>query len=837
MSSGRIKLKIKINQQLIEAEPGITVLECARKNDIYIPSLCALEGLPSFAGCRLCLVEIKGRPGWSPACQTRVEDGMEIITSSEELENLRRSIFELILSEHPYFCLLCSEKTSCEELKATMAKALEPGGCIFCPKDGNCELQRVAEYLKIEKVGYDFEDKGLPLWQKDPFISHNPNLCLLCGRCVRVCGEIRGEGVLSFVNRGSRTVVGTFFNRTLLEAGCSFCGSCVDVCPVAAFSEKGVIRAKGENLTREKFICPLCGCGCELEAEILDEGIIRRILPSTAEKPAFMSGCLYGRFGLKELLTEFKGNFKPPIRHIGSPVETSWDEALELVVKGLKAFSPEEMAFVFTEQTYSENLLAFLELGQNLGMKNFYWFYPEAFLEKIAEFEKENEVDFSRELNCNCLSESKSFLVLDADLKAEAVTFWLEINRRLRTGARLVILDSGLNRLERASSFTLKCQPGREFLTLFGLLKLMMGKDPGLNFYPGFDLLVEKLNQISAETLAEASGVRSEDLEKVAELLLAYRPAAIIFGERFLRQENWKKNLLSLWNLALKLEARLFPVTSRINETFIHSLTRNYPLQVLSALSTFEQMIRDKKIRAVYVLGDLPLTEKPEFLVVQNVCLTPVGVQADVFLPAASFLESSGSLIDFAGKVKKSSAVMKISGHILSDLQIFKNLASLAGVRLEIPDISAGQSALTGRKKIDSGTNHLNYLRIEDEVKPLVRSLARMDQTAEQEFQIIVERNLSSLAGINLADFVPGFRRIQNPEWVWLNPKDAERLGVKAGSRIMIEIDSGCFSAVVKKDYGVRPGTAVIRPALNKSWGLNLYLKGFFKGRLRAENE
>lgn len=834
MSFGRIRLKI--NERLVEAEPGITVLECARKNGLYIPSLCELEGLAAFASCRLCLIEIKGRPFWSPACQTLVEEGMEVITSSEELESLRRSIFELILSEHPYFCLLCSEKPICNELKVTMAKALEPGGCIFCPKDGNCELQQVAEYLKIEKVSYEFEDKGWPLWQKDPFISYNPNLCILCGRCVRVCGEIRGEGVLSFVNRGTKTVIGTFYDRTLVKADCSFCGACVDVCPTAAFTEKGLVAAKGKNLSRQKFICPLCSCGCELEAEIMENGAIRRILPAADKRPAFMSGCARGRFGLRELLTEFKRIFKPKIRSNGFLVETSWDEALESVVKNLEAFSPEEIAFVFNEQTYIENLLAFLEVGQKLGVKNFFWFYPETFLKRIDEFEKENQVKFNHWINPDRLSEFRSYLVLDSDLKSEAPTFWLELNKWLRNGAKLVLLDSGLNKIERSAAVWLKSEPGREYLTLLALLKLLLEKIIGFSFYSGFEQIVEKLNQVSGEILAEVSGVKQADVEKAVGLLVDNQPSAIIFGQRFLRQETWRRNLWAVWNLALKLEAEVFPITSRINEIFVSRLASQYPLQVLSDLTAFEQRIRDKKIRAVFILGDLPLAVKPEFLGVLNVFETPLAAQSDVFLPIASSLESSGSLVDFNGKIKKSLPQIKFSENSLSGLQIFLRLGSRLGIKLTLPEVDFLQTKLSPGKT-NSRKDHWRYLDIEDDLRQVVSSAQAREKLQGEEFMIVFDQDLGSYSGLILSEVVPGFKRIQNPDWVWLNPADAERHGFKNGSRVQIETESGRLAAEVRIDYGIKLGTAVIKPVLTNPMWLNFYLKGILRGSLRAENE
>jgi predicted molibdopterin-dependent oxidoreductase YjgC len=833
----RRRIKIQINQHQVEAEPGMTVLECARKSGIFIPSLCELEDLPAFAGCRLCLVEIKGRPFWSPACQTLVEEGMVVTTSTEELEHLRRSVFELILSEHPYFCLLCSEKPSCEELKAAMVRALEPGGCIFCPKDGNCELQRVAEYLKIGKVTYEFEDKELPLWQKDPFISHNPNLCILCGRCVRVCGEIRNEGVLSFVHRGLKTGIGTFFDRTLVEAGCSFCGACVDVCPTASFFEKGIIPAKGKNLSQRKFICPLCSCGCELEAEILDDGTIRRIHPAADTKPSFMSGCARGRFGLKELLAEFKGKAEPEIKHGEALVEVSKAEAIESLALGLKKFDPEEIAFVFTEQNYMETLLAFLELGVNLGIKNLYWFYPGEFLRKIGQFEKETRVRFNRKINLARFSEFKSFLVVDSDLKAGAVTLWLEVNRALRTEARLIVLDSGLNGIDQTAAIRLKCRPGGEYLSLLALLRILIDRDIGLSFFPGFDCIAEKLNQVCADILAQASGLDLDDLKKAAAVLVENQPAALIFAERFLRQDIWKSNLQAVWNLALKLEAEIFPLTSIINEIFLDRLDSFYPVQVLSDLTGFEQKIRDKKIRAVYVLGDMPFSVRPEFLVIQNVFKTQAGAEADVFLPEASCLQGSGHLVSLEGKMITGSTQTNVLEDSQDDVQVFHEIGSKLGIKLKVPAIDSLAKLISAEAEKASGFDHLHYLPVDGELKQFVDVIQAEPKPLANEFIIIINQNLETYGGLILSETIPGFKRIQNPDSVWLNPTDTERLGLKNNDKVQIESESGRFSGKVREDYGVKPGTAVVKPVLGSTFWLGLYQKGIFKGRLRAENE
>jgi len=136
-------MKIVIDGQEIQCEAEQTILEVAREKDIYIPSLCDHLRLTPFSGCRLCIVEIIGRKGYSPSCSTNVEEGMEVKTKTRGLQKLRREILELILSEHPNACLICSEKDNCDEYKSTIRKVGEATGCVLCPNNGRCELQEV----------------------------------------------------------------------------------------------------------------------------------------------------------------------------------------------------------------------------------------------------------------------------------------------------------------------------------------------------------------------------------------------------------------------------------------------------------------------------------------------------------------------------------------------------------------------------------------------------------------------------------------------------------------------------------------------------------------------
>ncbi len=676
-------MRIMINGRQLDVSGEKTILEVARSSGIFIPSLCDHPSLAPFGGCRLCLVEIKGRQGYPPACCTYAEEGQDIVTETPELQAIRRQVLELILSEHPHACLMCAEKKNCDEYKTTIRKVGEVTGCVLCPSNGRCELQDVVEAMKIDRVGFPASYRNFDVRRDDPFFDRNYNLCILCGRCVRVCQEVRGASAISFVFRGSQAVVGTAFDRPLLESGCQLCGACVDVCPTGALAERA---SRGEALPDEEAetICPLCSIGCGLKAS-LRGGRIVSFAPTNAEAVNRGQACVKGRFILRDIVYSSKRILKPLVRRNGELHETGWDEALDFVAGKLKGYVGKNLAFVSSTQVSLEDMHVFdrftrdvLRTDQIVSFRNH---------SPLTSFWKEIRMNGQpAELNfdLDSISTAKTIVAIGADIVISHPIIWVEVFRALRNGARLVVIDERDSGLERHASFRLRVQTGREFSLLNRISLKLLENNPENphSQVKGYETWRESLLNEKKAAFARAD-IDEAEVDSAARLLAERQPTVFLIGPSVVNSAAGSANLRALWNLAQVCGARLIPLAGENNERGAFEVWARSSDRVLSIEEAHFKISR-REYKALYLAGPLPALPDAaaDFLVIQDCFMSENARQADAVLPAATFAECGGTFVNVEGRIRKFKNIIKPLGEARPDWWIICRLAEKMDARV-----------------------------------------------------------------------------------------------------------------------------------------------------------
>jgi formate dehydrogenase beta subunit len=226
-------IKLKIDNKEITTTSDKTIFQAAVDAGIYIPSLCEHPDLPSSGECGLCLVEVKGESEPVLSCITKVTSNMVVKTDTSALRQKQRAVMEQILLHHPNACITCWRRERCKPFDICLRNADVNERCVTCPKNGRCELQKVADFIDLKTDVIPYEPRNLPVNRDNPYFELDYNLCIACGRCIRACNDLRGIKALDFIEINGYKVAGPK-NGTHAESGCKYCFSCVEVCPTGA---------------------------------------------------------------------------------------------------------------------------------------------------------------------------------------------------------------------------------------------------------------------------------------------------------------------------------------------------------------------------------------------------------------------------------------------------------------------------------------------------------------------------------------------------------------------------------------------------------------------------
>lgn len=396
---------VTINGREVECAEGAPLVEVIKDAGIWISNLCYIDGLPPYAGCRTCLVEIEGARGLQLSCTSVARDGMVVRTNSDEVSDARRMVISLINANHPDRCLSCHRRIKCKPGDICLRDDVVTHRCLTCSKNYRCELQTTNELAEMQQfepfIGEERSYYGRPYQPErdvyNPYLEFDPQMCIICTRCVRACDDLHNTQAITLAGKGWQTRIafggpgpaanaappslgavpsqaenGRHRDGYVHESNCDFCGTCIDVCPTAALMEHPN-KWIANTSTWTSTACNYCAVGCSLKMGTRNgKGVLVR---PDAEVNDFSRDqiCVRGRFHYDEVNdAERLGR---PLRRRGETLTaTTWESALEHVAETLaatvKASGPEAVAFLGSPYATTEENFLLARLAQMVGTPN-----------------------------------------------------------------------------------------------------------------------------------------------------------------------------------------------------------------------------------------------------------------------------------------------------------------------------------------------------------------------------------------------------------------------------------------------------------------------------------
>jgi formate dehydrogenase alpha subunit len=799
-------IQVEIDHRPVSCPEGASVLRAAELNGVYIPSLCSHKDLSAFGGCRLCMVEIEGMRGYPLACSTIVTEGMKILTESAALRDMRREILELILSEHPSSCLICDEQEECRQSMVTIRKTGVSTGCRTCPNDGQCELQTVVERLGVKDIHYPVYYRGYEAEHDDPFFDRDYNICILCGRCVRMCQEVRGTSVLAFKHRGPKTQVGPAFGRSHVEAGCEFCGACVSVCPTGTLADK-VSKWDGKPDGFKVSVCPFCGLGCQIELHHKN-GRLSKVHASL--DPEINDGqlCVRGRFCLPETTHYHQRAKKPMLRRGRYFRQVTWSEALDEVSSRLKGLEPKDMLMVVSPDLTNESLYVAQKFMRTCLKSNS--------IDSSARWAMPGGVGlwaslFSLPISIKAIASADVIVAVGLDSRFSFSVAGVEVRRALKEGATLITIDACESNLARYTEHWLRPWPEKQGAVLKALA----------------DRLTARTTKKGASSGLENMGLDRDGFERAAAILASARDLAVVVGPAAFAQDSGQDIAPALVKLAERPNTTVLPLYQGANTRgalelgvfgeFLPGLARARE----SGLKLAEVLEGKAKPKVIYLVGEVPFFKRPdcEFVISQDIYHPPFEV--DAFLPASSFAEAEGTLTNIEGRVQELVKIEDLpdsasNGFARPDWFIFGEMAKrLSCPGLEYADSKAILKEISRTVAGYPAAPDRRPRRFKPaENIPWDKPPASPSPAAEDGFRLVVEPGGFRHRGIDLSSVVEGLSELRLEEAFRLHPEDMQKLGLSDGDLIRVGRDGWQVTAPVRADADCFAGAVYVHRPL-----------------------
>jgi formate dehydrogenase alpha subunit len=737
-------IQLTIDKRDVSVPQGSTVLDAIRAAGLNVPTLCHDAHLKPYGACRLCIVEIKGLRGLPTSCTTPAAENMVVVTETEEIRRIRRNIVALAIAGHPADCLTCF-------------------------KSQECELLAVARDLGVDRACVDRlrrSDSSKPLDSSNPAFVFDPNKCILCGKCVRVCHEIQGLGAIDFASRGFNTRISTFGAKALVESICQSCGECVEHCPTGALVPKRFAAPQQEVLT----ICPFCGVGCSMAVGVRGQQIVS--VRGDRQSPVNQGGlCVKGRFGLdfvhhperlKRPLIRKDGVLKS--RPDGDPNElfreVDWDEALDCVASrlqhirqhnGPRAVGVLSSAKCTNEDNYLIQKFARAVIGTNNVDHCARLCHASTVTAAMAAFGSgamSNSIDD--------IARAEALLVIGANSTECHPIIARRIKQNVRQNdARLVVADPRVTELAEMADVHLSHRPGTDVALLNALmheiLRLGLQDDEFISQRcEDFGVFRESLVGYDPGAVAAVTGVPVDRILGAARILGEAPTMVVVYGMGITQHTTGTDNVKAVANLLMLTGNMGLPGTGfsplrgqnnvqgacdmgalpnvlpgyqSVSQPLVRSkFGEAWGVELDSepglALTEMVAAAHEGLLRGMYIVGENPLMSEPDlgharqalekldFLAVQDIFVTETARRADVVLPATSFAEKDGTFTNTERRIQLLRKVLDPPGAAREDWKIVVELASRLGKEMRYSSTADIMREIAALVPIYAGVSH-----------------------------------------------------------------------------------------------------------------------------------
>ncbi|NVN89930.1 MAG: formate dehydrogenase subunit alpha [Desulfuromonadales bacterium] len=701
-------VNVKVDGRGVDVPNGSSILDATRKAGANVPTLCYLELHEKMTGsnssCRVCVVEVAGRKNLAAACSTPVTDGMDITTDNERVVAARKTMVELLLSDHEQDCLICG-------------------------KAGNCKLQDLCFEYDIKESRYGGMMNSFPLDESNEFYTRNMNKCVKCRCCVTTCSAYQCSEAIDFAGRGFGVRVAAPFDEEIRNSVCVSCGNCVSVCPVGALQAKSRVKFRTWEVTKTKTTCSYCGVGCEMDLLVKDNRVVG-VEPSNGPANSSLL-CVKGRFSYNFI--HHPARLKTPlIRKNGALVEASWDEAYELIAERFRATmaasGPDAFAGLASARVTNEENYLFQKMVRTVfGTNN---------VDHCARLCHASTVSgLATTLGSGAMTNSidevlrsNVIFVTGSNTTETHPVIGAKIRQARLNGAKLIVAEPRKIDLAATADLFLQITPGTNVALFNGMMHVIL--EEGLQDQDfiaerteGFAELRDVITKYRPDVVAEICSIGVEDLKKAARLYAQAGKAAIFYSMGVTQHSTGTDGVMAISNLALLCgnigteSAGVNPLRGQNNvqgACDVGCLPGDLPgyqkvadPQVIEKFETAWGVklpnrpgltiteIIDKagkgEITFLYVMGENPMISDPDlnhveealkntgFLIVQDIFLTETAQLADVVLPAASFAEKDGTFTNTERRVQRVRKAVSAPGKAKADWQILMEVMNRLG--------------------------------------------------------------------------------------------------------------------------------------------------------------